>query len=480
MAGKAFMRAYSAPEGEALQEDFAKRQAMYNLLQQYYTNEAFDSLIKWSEYKGKNRLYRAHRGIYNPTKRLVNFYAAKVYPGYVKANPDPKESVMLAYPLPDDTPQELRNALGQLWQWTNWQLGKSVLVRQTAMVGDRLVEIVDNPAKGKVYFEQVWPGHVKEMILDEMGNVKGYTLEYQTLGEDKKPYKYTKVVTKDSIQEHHDDRLVNTIPLEYGFVPACWFRHTDEGSTWGAAALRSIGKVDELNDLVSQAHDNLRKQMGAPTIISSEAQLKKLGEVTKRPTDDVELDRYEAEMLNVWTTIKPATISSIDLDPAAALEWATRLVQEIEADHPEVTFYDQLREMQNVSGVAVSQLMGDVDGYLIDAQASYDQQCIKLFQMSIAIAGWRVNNGDWQTFGQTLTKQQEMFSPYSLESFAAGALDFEILPRPLFREGRKEELEIESAELDLERKQVMIANERRALAAPIDTPDSVANRLRGA
>jgi hypothetical protein len=354
-----------------------------------------------------------------------------------------------------------------------------VLVRNTAAVGDRLLEIVDDPARGKVYFEQVWAGHVLDVTLDEVGNVKGYALEYRTLDEEDKPYTYKKVVSMSRVDHYRDDVLQRSDDLPYGFVPACWFRHADEGSKWGAAALRTIGKVDELNDLVSQAHDVLRKGLGAPVVVSTEGQLKRLGETAKRP-ETTDGTGWESETLNVWVTSKPAQIATIPLDPTAALEWAQRLVDEIESDHPEVTFYNQLREMGQVSGVAISQLMGDVEGYLIDAQATYDQQCIKLFQMAIAIAGWRLNSGDWQEGGQLLTQQQSAFAPFDLDSYAKGELDFTIEPRPLFRATQKEVQELRKGELEIERLELANEGERRLQTMPVETPAAVAGRIEAA
>lgn len=490
MGLKAFRRAYTEPGVEELADDFAKRQAGYNLLWQFYTNEAFDSISDWQKYRADNRLYRAHRNVRNPTKRLVNFYAGNVYPGYVTANPKDTDSVRLAYPLPKSTSSELRNALDQLWQWTNWQTGKSVLVRNTAAVGDRLVEIVDKPERGKVYFEQVWPGHVKEIVIDEVGNVKGYTLEYKSLDEHDIAYKFRKEVDGAGFRTFKDDKPIAEWENPYGFVPACWFRHVDEGSRWGAPALRSIGKVDELNGLVSQAHDMLRKMMATPPVISTAVggRLTTLRNVGQKAAalsqgeefDEYDLSGYQAEMLDVLISSSPASVSAIALDPAATLEWVKDMVAEVEADHPECTFYDQLREMGEVSGVAVSQLMGDVEGYLIDAQSTYDQQCIKLFQMSIAIAGWRLNNGDWQESGALITKQQQVFAPFDLESYAKGSLDFTIEPRPLFRDSEKDKQELRKGELEIERMELANEGERRMQAMPLDTPTAVAGRLKQA
>ncbi len=70
--------------------------------------------------------------------------------------------------------------------------------------------------------------------------------------------------------------------------------------------------------------------------------------------------------------------------------------------------------------------------------------------MSIAIAGFRVNTGAW---GPQLTRQQEAFRPFDLDSYAAGALDFSIEPRSLIPPNALERMQVEQmqASVDVQR-----------------------------
>ncbi len=111
-----------------------------------------------------------------------------------------------------------------------------------------------------------------------------------------------------------------------------------------------------------------------------------------------------------------------------------KLYEELEQDHPELTFYKELRAMSQVTGPAASRLVGDVNSRFAEAAASYDQANIRLFQMAVAIGGFRANSGAWGR----LNRQQQKYLPFDLASFEQGDLDMEIMPRPLLVPTRKE------------------------------------------
>src|SRR5205823_14485942 len=57
------------------------------------------------------------------------------------------------------------------------------------------------------------------------------------------------------------------------------------------------------------------------------------------------------------------------------------------------------------------------------------------FRMACAIAGFRANSGAW---GRSLSRQQQKFLPFDLDSYASGDLDMAIMPRPLLLPTRME------------------------------------------
>src|SRR5687767_3885459 len=98
------------------------RQEYFNLLWSYYQNSTFDDLNAWARYREEFQLYRNIRSIYNPTRRIVNFYVAQVYPGVLSEDASQlPDGVQLAIPFAEDTDQTLKTTIAQFWQWSNWQ-----------------------------------------------------------------------------------------------------------------------------------------------------------------------------------------------------------------------------------------------------------------------------------------------------------------------------------------------------------------------
>lgn len=85
--------------------------------------------------------------------------------------------------------------------------------------------------------------------------------------------------------------------------------------------------------------------------------------------------------------------------------------------------------MSQVTGPGVSAMMGDVEGKVVEAQASYDTPNISLCRMALAIAGFRLKGriGGWAN----PNSHQKKFAPFDLDSYERGDLEMAIDPRPL-------------------------------------------------
>ena len=411
---------------------------VYRLRWAYYANTLFERSV--TTVAADLGLYRDTRPLYNPTKRAVDLVTGAIYPGVLSedgaALPD---AIPLAIPLAQDTPPALRVAIAQLWQWTNMQSLKTKLVRWCAVEGDTLVEINDDSARGKVYYDLIWPGDVRTLSLDGQGNVKAYTLEYTYYDEDtRRLVRYRKEVDKAMTRTYRDEEPFGyagrpaAYPNPYGFVPAVWFRHLDLGTERGGPLLYgSLNKIPRLMALAAHVHDQVHKQVENPRVLWTDGSLTPLaGTKAKRADGDstLELDRESVLLLKGSGAGRvESLVGQIDLPGALAL--IQDLQREIEQDQPILRMYDQLRAMSQVTGPAAERLVGDAAALIYDAQAQYDRGLIALFQMGTAIAGWRLAGraDGWAT----PTRQQAKFAPYNLHSYARGDLDFAILPRPI-------------------------------------------------
>lgn len=453
-------RVFEDPAVAHQQEMFVQRSAEFMLLWAYYNNSMFDKTARWLNsgawqnnafwpasggwqiYKSNYNLYRNIRMIYNPVRRLVDSYAGWIYPGSLSVNGDDlPDGVPNAIPFGDDTDDALKAAIGQFWQWSNWQANKSVLVRYGAALGSVLVEAIDDVARGKVYAEVQWPGFVRHLQLDAAGNVKAYSLQYSVWNLDEGSYLYRKDVTQDEIAYYKNDEPFDygfgaILENPYGFVPAVWIKHSDTGSDYGSPAVAgSFGKIDELNNLAAHAHDQIHKIIGAPAIIWSDAPLGKLfgADANKSRGTTTDFEKPAQEQENVLMLKGPAggSISSLagNLSLADTATYMDRLLGEIKSDHPELAFYEELKKMSIVTGPGASRLAGDVTSRVYEASSNYDGGCIKLFQMLAAIGGMRnaTRAGGWAQ----QTRQQKKFAPYNLYSYERGDLEMSIMPRQL-------------------------------------------------
>jgi hypothetical protein len=461
-----------------------------NLLWSYYDNSVFDSVAQWAAYRSNYTLYRNIRSIYNPTRRLVNFYVAQVYPGVLSEDATKlPDGVAIAIPFSDDTDEALKMAVAQFWQWSNWQSNNKLMVRYGGATGSCLVEVVDNVERGKITTAVRWPGLLADrakddspsLILDDVGNVKFYALEYQATDEQGETFTYRKEVSQESFIEYRDDTVTSEEENPYGFVPAVWCKHIDEG--WGVdgeglhgapAISGSIGKIDELNGIASHAHDQIDGLIDSPGIISSDGGVGKIGEQSSaiKASRTPAIDEFATSgATSAMRTMRrlllkaPKGASWIpltgNLQPEQVIPAMDHLLTEIEHDFPELGMYQELRKMSEVTGPGAARMMGDVYSRVLEVSSNYDTQSIKLFQMAAAIGGFRFreNREGWRL----KTEAQAKFAPFDLDSYARGDLNMAIMPRPLIPMTEDDTISLTGKRLDNAAKAQKVLSEDRVL-----------------
>jgi hypothetical protein len=410
----------------------------------YYTNEIFSREfgLRQPEYL-RAGLYAGIKALYNPTQRLVDFYRAKVYPGILTEDGRPlPEGIAQAVPFAKDMTPQLKAACAQLFQWTNAAELLSVMVTWGAALGDLLIEVDDDRSGGKLRYTRIWPADVKH-IVQEAGNLKSYVLEYNSR-DDRGPYKYRKEVDKFTISTYRDGILYayGDMPAEYqheyGFVPARWIRHKAIGSDRGAPAMNgTYSKVNDLMSLASHLHHQVHRTVEGDMVVASGSNIVPSTGVTFDPNDPSKWVRDPAEAV-LWKA--PLGTTAFPLIVPLALGEALLILQdlqnEIKADRPEISAYEQMHRMSgDLSGIAVERLLGDAQAPLLDAQVQYDAGLISLLQMGIAIAGHHYNRRNDHSLGYNgwsrNTIQQQRFAAFDLDSYEAGNLNIVIEPRPI-------------------------------------------------
>lgn len=414
-----FRMGFMNPESGGGSTSFSSaRLDRYDVLWALYQNTAYaDVIAVMQRYQSDRRYYQWIRGIYNPVRRIVEFYVQYVVGGVLSTRPDRGA-------LPIETEIEgLRGAIGQVWLWSNWQSKKSLMVRHGAGLGDTFIKIVDDPRREKAVLQVVWPGLVTAVDHDDYGNVIAYSLEYQ-VQEGETAYRYRETVDKTAFRTFRDDApfAYGDNPAEwenpYGFVPMVHGRHLDLGGDFGSAPHHAtLEKIHEVNDQASLLNDQVRKAINVPWAFIG--------------VDPSNISLTSGQDKTPIVAIKGATKNEVDIKALlydinieAALANIKSQLEELERDHPELTIKKLREQVRDVTGRAVKMIFADAEQLVVEARANYDDAQRRAIQMALSIAGWRGYGPE--------------FAGIDLGSYASGALDFQFGERPVLPEDESE------------------------------------------
>lgn len=438
---QAAYRAFTDPESLNNEQAHGQRLVAYAQGWMYYRNRMFSRSggIDWTLYLSDRQLYKHTRLIYNPVPTIVDFYVDNIW-----QRTESKKHAQLITPVSDGADEKLTAAVAQIDAWTNWQSESAKAKRYAAATGNCLIEIIDDLEREKITQKIVWAGYVTNLVLNALGDVESYTLEYPVYDPKLETvYRYKKIVTKESFSYFRDDsaftppgKSSSTEKNPYGFCPAVWIRHTDDGADYGLPACLHLDKIDELNSLASHVHDNIHKSIESPKVLATDDEIQPIigGEKDK----DGRITPSDPRLH--WVVLKTKTGASVhdlagNLRLAEAHPYLKELLESFSSDYPELQAAIIVKQNSQLSGAALERMLTPAQNRLDAAAANYDRQLVKLRQMQIAIAGWRVKNG-WRR----RDAQQQIFAPFDLSSYGKGDLDFNL----------KRSLLIEQTEADRE------------------------------
>lgn len=449
MAGVQAWTGYQAPvTSETRAEAYA---ALWSL----FDGTAFNAAWRRKGVFQDQRVYRNTRLLSSHVESSCTFYAMNVYAGNLptdgKRLPDGSQGAIPLDPQTgnDASDQALLTATSQLWARWNWQEGMSLRPLYGAVLGSVLTELIDDPARHAAWPQLIWPGFVVEHVLDAVGNLKRYVLEYPIVlvehGQ-QRTYRYRKEVDTRTYRYFRDDQpWTDTGPgghgdaeqeNPYGFVPAIWDRHRNIGEDYGLSAIAGTRQaLTELNSVLSHGMDYQRKAFSAPVLIKGGMQGSARNVIGPGRNED---PSQLAESLGFREVGENAGIEQLNFDIGKTLDILAFVKQGILEANPEASFYHELRAMSQLTGPAVERALGDAVGRVNLARAGYDAQSVKLFQMAIAMCGFRLNSGDWGS----PSAREAVFKPYNLDSFASGALDMTILGRPVVPQTESERVDL--------------------------------------
>lgn len=420
----------------------------YLLRWNLYTGALFNEAMRSKTIRLDARVYANTRLIYKHVAAVVDFYASTVYQGDLptdgKQLPDGSPGAIPIDPQIGDgsTPadDELRVAIAELWSAWNWKQHMAQRPMIGASLGDCLTELVDDVPRGIVYPSIVWPGFVTDIELDYVGNVKMYHLEMDIKevdanGQTTSAYKFGKRVTGQTFEYFKDEKPfayfgpgteVQINP--YGFCPAIWDRHKIGWSERGIAAVDSTRQpLLELNSLFSHLIDAQRRVYASPIIVKGEITSKSQTIIAARTAPSYSDGAMIAGQQAYLKGDANADLIQPSFDPGVALNILSAIKDGILEENPEASFYHELRQMTTISAPGAERALGDAVSRCRLARAGYDIGTIKLFQMALAMSGWRAKN----SWARPLSIRQQKWLPYDLTSYKAGQMDFSIPDRPV-------------------------------------------------
>lgn len=417
------------------------RRARYAIYWAHYQNDVYRRIHAWAQqYKQEYGLYKSTRGTYNPAYRLGEFWPAHLMGGSLDSDMGDGKSTPSAIPI-ETKHAGLRPVIGKVLLDSHWAVNKAVWTRHGAVMGDCCLKPVADAVKGQVRLEVIHPGTVRWVRKDTRGHVKEYILEeprfdpMQTFDQQARAPKvvtYSEEALRDGetliVRTYRNGRpfdwdgrpSVQEFPL--GFTPLVLTQHLNVGLDFGLAEMHAgRAKFDEVNDLGSKLHDQVRKLVEGAWLFAGVPDPALAGRPTPRaqgpaPTaGSPEPDRqgmkvfYGDQGASAHSLVAPIPIADVTAEIRASLDG-------VEDDYPELRF-ERLRTGGTISGEALRVARQPVETKVLERRAGYDDGLTRAVQMAIALGGYLGFPG---------------YEGYGLDSYAAGALDFRIGARPVF------------------------------------------------
>lgn len=435
---------------------YASRLFRYMHYRHYYNNTVYSELESYAfQHKKKSNqgLYRFVRPVYNPAARGIDLYPSKVYGGQL----DTEELTRGAIPLILKSEAQKR-AIRQLWQWSNWGVGKSLYVTTGAMLGDVFIKIVDEPDKGRVRMEPQIPDIYSELEFNAVGSVTRYVIEYSRCDlKDGRNYDYKETGDKEWFRVYEDKKLVKEWRNEYGFVPVVHVPHKlTVGAKMGTSSIHKVlWKIDEINSAASSVNDQIRK------VVNPIIHAKGLSGSIEKPITD---DKGQYVLLQTGNDVDMIPLV-VDLNIADASANVDQMLMEIERDMPELSLH-RIRESGQATAPGVRAAYSDAIDLINEAAGLYDDGLIRAHQMAMSIGGMR--------------KYQD-FESFNLDSYDKGDLDHSIAPRDIIDDSlsqyEKVSFLMQAFTLDNRAEQEMVLKELGYSQNDIDTVEGKATEI---
>ena len=375
----------------------------YRVLRAYYDSNGLYSTAQ--QISLKLGLWQADRKpLRNPTYRVVEFYAAKVWGGRLE------EALAINTDVPNET---LVDSIKQVWQWSNWASRKQVAIRWLAIYGDLFIKVVTTIDKSRVYFELLQPEYVTDFSVDVRGYIvecridipivehtpSGYRTRYHTeywskSGNVYQEWNHSKG-PNEPLARLGDPIRVSTLS-EFGidFVPIVHTKFRDVGDLRGLPAIwPAIEKIDEANLVATRLHQMVFRHNKVTHVLEANMVTPSgqplpppnfSGDAVTRQADGSSIVQMGDESFLRLPGLSKLVQLVPNLNYNALLDVLVSQIKEIKDDLPELAYHD-LRDLAQVSGIAVRRLLGDAIDRAEEAQGNADDGLQRADMMAITI-----------------------------------------------------------------------------------------------
>lgn len=347
------------------------------------------------------RLLKYYMGLWNedlrplrtPVQRSVGFYESKICIGEPKVSTKNNTAVV--------------DAVGQILEWSNFQIKKPEQIRGMALHGDIFRKVVSE--NGKVWHEAIVTKEVHSFTEDSRGFLTSIRIDTPMLDNGIEVTR-TEYWTSDALVPYMAvwvHRLGNAtieeiakavnpemhIPLaQFGidFVPFVRSSFRSVSNKWGQSCVQqSLLKIDEANRQATKLHQMLFRYGKPVWTVSanymlpdgSPGKVQKIKNATDTDGRDIEMRDNTILFLDGVTKLE-SLVPNIDYQ--AALNILLSQEKELEKDLPELLYYS-LPDRADMSGDAIRNLLGAAVDRAVQAQSNYVEGTIRLNQMCITI-----------------------------------------------------------------------------------------------
>ncbi|MFH1486072.1 MAG: hypothetical protein ABIH46_08380 [Chloroflexota bacterium] len=343
----------------------------YELLKAYYLNNGlYDEL--YTMLYAIDGHEESMRPLRNPAHRVVEFYAAHLWPGNLH------DALQI-----ETENKRIVEPIKQILKWSNWGIRKQRLARWLAIYGDSLIKVVSAPEKTppQVFLQCIEATYVTLLMTDERGfltyvridvpkterNDKGdteivwYTEEWVKADQSYRLWKHNKGpgATITSLGQSQAEKKFAEFGIDYIPIVHIPFRDIGEERGLGSFA-HSIDKIDEANRMCTRLHRLLWRYKN-PVWALRANQVDPSGRPIPAPRIDQNTEN-EVELGGDKLLRLPGNSDLTPLIPNLSWEDALSVLQdhmrELEQDMPELAWW-RLRDKAEVSGEAVQLLLGD-------------------------------------------------------------------------------------------------------------------------